>query len=274
MNVAQALREATLTLTPVSDTGRLDAELLMAETLGVTRSDLLLRHTGDCVPDAFAALVARRMRHEPVAYILGRQEFFGREFLVSPDVLIPRADSESVVAAALEAVPAPVRMLDCGIGSGALLLTVLAERPEAQGVGIDRSPGALAVAAGNAARLGLSDRCQMLHRDWTEEGWREGLGRFDLIIANPPYVEASAALAPSVAAHEPAGALYAGEEGLDDYRILIPTLASLLEDGGCAVLEIGAGQADSVGAIARNAGFSVILRPDLAGRPRALVLRF
>lgn len=274
MNVAQALREATLTLTEVSDTARLDAELLMAVALGVTRSELLLRHTADCVPDAFAALVARRMRHEPVAYILGRQEFFGREFAVTPDVLIPRADSESVVAAALEAVPAPARVLDCGTGSGALLLTVLAERPEAHGVGFDRSPGALAVAAGNAARLGLADRCQILCRDWSEPGWREGLGQFDLIIANPPYVERSAALAPSVSAHEPHGALYAGDEGLDDYRVLVPALADLLTERGCAVLEIGATQADSVSAIACNAGFSTTWRPDLAGRPRALVLRF
>lgn len=274
MTVAQALREATLTLTPVSDTARLDAELLMAEALGVTRSEMLLRHTGAAVPERFAALVARRMRHEPVAYILGRQEFFGREFLVTPDVLIPRADSESVVAAALEAVPAPRRVLDCGTGSGALLLTVLAETPNAEGVGIDRSAAALAVAAANAGRLGLSERCRMLRRDWTEQGWREGLGRFDLIVANPPYVERSAALDPSVAAHEPPGALYAGEQGLDDYRVLVPALADLLDDAGRVVLEIGATQADSVGAIACKSGFSVTSRADLAGRPRALVLRF
>lgn len=273
MNVAQALREATLTLTPVSDTARLDAELLMAEALGVTRSELLLRHTGAAVPERFAALVSRRMRHEPVAYILGRQEFFGREFLVTPDVLIPRADSETLIEAALDFLPAPRRILDCGTGSGALLLTMLAERDGAEGVGVDVSLGALAVAAANAARLGLSNRCRMLHRDWTEEGWREGLGRFDLIIANPPYVESGAGLAPGVAGWEPAAALFAGADGLDDYRILIPCLPGLLAPAGRVVMEIGATQAPPVSAIAEPAGFHCVVRPDLAGRPRALIMR-
>lgn len=258
----------------MSDTARLDAELLMAQALGVSRSELLLRRMREPVPEGFTALLARRQEHEPVAYILGRQEFYGREFLVTPDVLIPRADSESVIEAALEASSAPARVLDCGTGSGALLLTLLAERPEAEGIGIDNSPGALAVAAANAARLGLADRSRLLQEDWREAGWQAGLGTFELILANPPYVEADADLQPSVRRFEPPGALFAGREGLDDYRVLVPQLPALLSPNGIAVIEIGAMQADAVRQIAEQAGFSVALQKDLAGRARALVLRF
>ena len=270
--VAEALREAARRLEAVSDTARLDAELLMAAALRTSRSEMLLRHTSDPAPDGFAALFDRRLTHEPIAYILGRQEFYGREFLVTPDVLIPRADSETTLVAALRARPEAQRALDCGVGSGALLLSYLAETPGTEGTGIDRSPEALAVAADNAERFGLAARCDLRIADWTEDGWSEGLGRFDLILANPPYVEDDAELAPSVRNHEPAGALFAGPEGLDDYRLLIPCLPALLAPQGVAVLEIGASQADSVGAIARAAGFAPVLHHDLAGRPRALVL--
>ncbi|WP_324740557.1 peptide chain release factor N(5)-glutamine methyltransferase [Tsuneonella sp. CC-YZS046] len=272
--VTQALREAAGSLAPTSDTARLDAELLMAHALGVSRSDLLLRHGGDPVPEDFAPLLARRLNHEPVAYILGRQEFYGRTFRVGPEVLIPRADSESVIAAALEAMPQPRRVLDCGTGSGALLLTLLAECGEAEGIGIDRSSGAVALARENADALGLSGRARLIERDWTRPGWASDLGPFDLILANPPYVESGARLAPSVHLHEPAGALFAGPEGLDDYRILIPQLPALLEPCGCAVLEIGASQSAAVAAMAADAGFSVEMRRDLGARPRALLLRF
>jgi len=273
LTVAGALRGAARDLAAMSDTARLDAELLMAEALGVTRSELLLRHMRDAAPPAFGGLVERRKSHEPVAYILGRQEFYGRDFLVTPDVLIPRGDSEAVVDAALEAVPAPARVLDCGTGSGALLLTVLAERAGVQGVGIDNAHGALAVAAANAERMGLSGRARMLRRDWTEAGWETGLERFDLILANPPYVESEAELPASVALHEPAGALFAGPDGLDAYRVLVPQLPGLLEPKGCVVLEIGAMQHVAVGRIAARHGFTADLHRDLAGRPRALVLR-
>ena len=272
--VAAALREATRWLEPVSDTARLDAELLMAQAMGVTRSELLLRRMSDEAPPEFAALVARRAAHEPVAYILGRQEFYGREFIVKPGVLIPRADSETVVAAALAACPAPQRVLDLGVGSGALLVTVLAERPGAQGVGIDREPLALEVTARNARCHAEGSECRLVLADWREPGWENGLGKFDLIIANPPYVEEAAELAPSVRDWEPAGALFAGAEGLDDYEMLLPQLPTLLEPGGVAVLEIGALQADAVSRIAASTGFQTALHHDLAGRPRTLVLRF
>ena len=273
-HIAQALRDAAVTLGAISDTARLDAEVLMAHALGVARSDLLLRHMRDPVPAAFQGLVARRMEHEPVAYITGTQEFYGRSFGVSADVLIPRGDSETLVEAALAAHSAPVRVLDCGTGSGALLLSVLAERPEAKGVGIDRSAAALAVASGNAHTLGLAGRVQMLQRDWDQPGWRDGLGLFDLILANPPYVEDAAELDISVRAFEPAGALFAGIEGLDAYRVLIAQLPELLTKNGTAQVEIGWTQADAVAVIAAQAGFITELRHDLAGRPRVISLRF
>ena len=274
LTVAEALREAAATLAAVSDTARLDAEVLMAHALGVGRSDLLLRHMRDPAPSAFARLIARRMAHEPVAYITGHQEFYGRDFRVTHDVLIPRGDSETLVNAALEAAPAPRRVLDCGTGSGALLLSVLAERGGAEGIGIDRSPAALAVAADNARHLGLAARARMLLRDWDRPGWREGLGTFDLILANPPYVEDAAPLDRSVRDYEPAGALFAGAEGLDAYRVLIAQLPALLTPDGVALVEIGAGQADAVAAIAAGAGLTSVLYRDLGARPRALSLRF
>ena len=273
MTVAEALREAAARLAATSDTARLDAELIMAHAMGVTRSELLLRHQQDAAPSGFAALVERRARYEPVAYILGRKEFYGREFVVAPGVLIPRMDSETTVAAALAACPAPRRVLDCGVGSGALLLTVLAECPSAEGVGVDRAADALTVASANAALWGLGERARLLLRDWGEGGWADELGRFDLVLANPPYVEADAPIAPAVREWEPAGALFAGVEGLDAYRVLVPQLPGLLAENGVAVVEIGATQADQVADIASQSGFASDLRRDLAARPRALVLR-
>jgi len=180
-----------------------------------------------------------------------------------------------LVEAALAAAPAPHRVLgrvlDCGTGSGALLLAVLAHRPEARGLGIDRSEEALAIARANAQRLGLSDRAAFLRADWTQPGWAEPLGApFDLILANPPYVESEAELAPSVRDHEPAGALFSGPEGLDDYRVLVPQLAGLLAPGGAALVEIGATQAADVLAIGAAAGLAGRVHRDLAGRERTV----
>lgn len=272
MRVSQAIRAATDYLAQTSDTARLDAEVLMAHALQATRSELLLRHMGDEAPAAFADLLGRRARHEPVAYITGIQDFFGLEFLVSSDVLIPRGDSEVLVERALAARPDASRVLDCGTGSGALLLAVLANLPQAEGVAIDRSAAALAVASGNATALGLSGRAQMALADWTCEGWDAGFGRFDLILSNPPYVEDAADLDPCVQAFEPAGALFAGPDGLDDYRLLIPQLPRLLAQRGVALIEIGATQAQSVTAIAEACRFTVRLHHDLANRPRVLEL--
>ena len=273
ITVARALREAAARLAETSDTARLDAELLMAEALGVSRSELLLRHMQGAAPDGFEALLRRRLRHEPIAHILGHQDFFGLSLRVTSDVLIPRGDSEVLVEAARAARPGARIVLDCGTGSGALLLAVLSQLPGARGVGIDRSPAALAIAQGNADRLGLADRARMAAADWHAPGWGDALGgRFDLILANPPYVESQADLAPSVRDFEPHGALFAGPEGLDDYRVLIPQLPALLAPGGVALLEIGASQAEAVSALAHAAGFAAKLHRDLGDRPRVVEL--
>lgn len=273
--VGSAIRDAAERLAATSDTARLDAELLMAHALGVSRSDLLLRHMRDPAPEGFAPLVERRARHEPVAHILGRQEFYGLDLKVTRDTLIPRGDSETLIEAAREFFATraqPVRILDLGTGTGALLLAALSLWPEAKGVAIDASEAALAVARENAAALGMGERATMRLADWREERWAERLGRFDLVLCNPPYVEEDAELAPSVRDHEPARALFAGADGLDDYRVLIPALPGLLAEGAPAIFEIGAGQAEAVGRLADAAGFAVALYRDLAERPRALLL--
>lgn len=264
-----ALRQASARLESVSDTPRLDAELLMAHALGISRSDMLLRQADLAVPDGFAGLLERRMGHEPVAYITGRQAFWDLELAVTPDVLIPRGDSETLIEAAVER-QAAERVLDLGTGSGALLLAALSAFPQASGIGIDASSAALAVAKGNAERLGFSDRSEWRHASWHDAGWSDGLGRFDLILCNPPYVEDEAVLAPMVKAHEPHSALFAGAEGLDDYRLLIPRIPALLAPDGVAIFEIGHTQTEAVSDLARLAGLSTEMRCDLAGKPRAL----
>lgn len=271
MLVADAIRDAAARLATTSDTARLDAEVLMAHALGLSRSELLLRHMRAEAPPGFTALVDRRAAHEPVAYVVGQQEFFGLPFAVTPDVLIPRGDSEVLVEAALAARPDAARVLDCGTGSGALLLAVLANLPGAQGVGMDCSPGALRVARDNARILGLAERARMVETDWHGPGWSDALGGpFDLILANPPYVEDDAELDASVRAFEPAGALFAGPEGLDDYRVLIPQLPPLLTPGGVALIEIGHRQAEAVSAIGTAAGLHATVHHDLGGRTRVI----
>jgi len=273
MTVNQALRDAAKRLQPTSPTARLDAELLMAHALNVTRSDMLVRHMTCPTPPAFDGLVERRATQEPVAYILGSEEFYGLPFSVSPDVLIPRADSEVLVESALAIKPDAGTVLDCGTGSGALLLAVLHHMPGARGTGTDRSDAALSVAQANAVSFGLSERADMVRADWNEPGWSDALaGPFDLVLANPPYVETNADLEPCVRNFEPAGALFAGTEGLDAYRVLIPQIPALLSPGGAALVEIGSTQAEAVATIAQRAGLLTSLLHDLANRPRALHL--
>lgn len=271
--IAPALRDATALLEGVSETPRLDAELLMAHALGAGRSELLLRQADFSVPAGFAELVQRRLAHEPVAYITGAQDFWDLSLRVTPNVLIPRADSETLIEMAVDAFAGragPVRVLDLGTGSGALVFAALSAFPEAVGVGVDASGGALAVARGNADTLGFGDRASFLHASWREDGWSDGLGQFDLILCNPPYVENDAALAPMVADHEPHSALFAGPEGLDDYALLIPQIPVMLAPAGFAIFEIGHTQADAVSNLASKAGLSTEMRRDLGGNPRAL----
>ncbi len=268
MSVAEALRDAAERLGPASGTPRLDAELLLAHALGLSRADLLLRQRDLSVPAAFDALLARRMAGEPVAYIVGTRDFWTLSLRVTPDVLIPRPDSETLMEAAIAhfAGRAPQRVLDLGTGSGALLLAALDQWPLATGLGVDISSAALAVAQSNADRLGMASRAAFRQGDWGE-----GVsGPFDLILVNPPYIARSAALSGDVL-HEPEGALFAGPEGLDDYRRIAPQLPSLLAPGGVALLEIGYDQAAAVGNILGAQGLAVSVRRDLAGHDRCLV---
>jgi len=274
VNVAEAIRAASEKLETTSDTARLDAELLMAHALGASRSDMLLRHMQDAVPETFVSFTNRRSTREPVAHITGNQEFYGRPFTVTPDTLIPRGDSETLIDASLEFAPKAKHVLDLGAGSGALMVTALLELDGTTGFAIDCSQKALNVAEQNARTFGLDQsRAQFALRDWKQGGWADGLGQFDLILCNPPYVEDEAALELDVREFEPASALFAGPEGLDDYRIVIPQLRALMSDDAVAIFEIGATQAPAVTAIAQDEGFDVSLRNDLAGRARCLVLR-
>ena len=268
--VRAALARAAAELAGWSDTARLDAELLMAHMLGIEREAMLLGRLDDPAPEGFDALVARRAAHESVAYIVGHRDFWTIRLAVAPGVLIPRPDSETLIEAAVAHFSAvgPKRVLDLGVGSGALLLAVLAEWHGATGIGIDASPVAVDIARKNAARLGFGHRAAIRAGDW-------GAGldeRFDLILCNPPYVESGAALAPDVREHEPASALFAGVDGLDDYRRLAPQISRLLVPGGLAVVEIGADQADSVLGLFAAAGLAGSVRRDLGGRDRAVVI--
>lgn len=273
-NIAGTLRAATARLAGMSDTARLDAELLMAHALGCTRSKMLLRQADLAVPVEFSGLLARRMADEPVAYITGHQDFWDLTLAVTPDVLIPRADSETLIEVAVDAFSGrdePGRVLDLGTGSGALLLAALSAFRTAIGLGVDASAAALAVAAGNARRLGFAERTDFRHLNWRDAGCAEALcGAFDLILCNPPYIEDDATLAPMVAAHEPHSALFAGPDGLDDYRILIPAIPGLLAPEGIAAFEIGYTQTQAVSDMASKAGLITELRRDLGGNPRCL----
>ncbi|WP_428631071.1 peptide chain release factor N(5)-glutamine methyltransferase [Sphingopyxis sp.] len=271
--VADNIRTAANLLTGISDTPRLDAELLMAHALGVERQDVLLDPARYAVPELYAHLIARRMAHEPIAYIVGYRDFWTLRIAVGPGVLIPRPDSEILVEVCLDAAREreagwPSRVLDLGTGPGTLLLAVLSEFPAATGLGVDMSEQALAYARDNAEELGMASRTVVQSGDWAA-----GIdGRFDLILCNPPYISADEPLMPDVADHEPAGALFAGPDGLDDYRRIIPELPRLLAPGGAAILEIGATQRILVSDLAETVGFAVTCRQDLAGRDRALSL--
>ena len=271
--LAPVLREATAALKGISPTPRLDAELLLAHAIGIDRSAMLLRQHDLTVPDGYSGLLARRVADEPVAYITGVQAFWDLELCVTPDVLIPRADSETLLQAAIDWFGennAPMRIADLGTGSGALLLAALSIFPNAKAMGMDISAKALAVASDNANRAKFADRVQFELRDWTKAGWADGLGQFDLILCNPPYIADGFMLAPMVAAHEPHGALFAGADGLDDYRILVPSLRALLHPCGVAFFEIGYNQAQAVHKMGAEEGFLTELHHDLAGNPRAI----
>ena len=260
------------------ETPQLDVRLLVAAALNL-EPDALRAAVDRALSAAERAriemLLTRRIEaREPVSRILGRREFWSAEIRISPDVLDPRPDSETLIEAALALFPnhaAPLRVLDLGTGSGCLLLSALHEYPNAAGVGVDASEKSLEVAAENASCLGFAARVRFVRGDWGR-GLAE---RFDLVLCNPPYIAESerASLAPEVACHDPPGALFAGPEGLDAYRTILPDLARLLAPYGRALFEIGATQAQAVSGIAHAAGLAIVeIKRDLAGRDRCVVL--
>jgi release factor glutamine methyltransferase len=269
--INRALADAARQLEPTSDTSRLDSELLMAEALHIDRDRLILSPPNRPVPDRFWQMVERRKRGEPVAYITGRRAFWNIELHVGPGVLVPRPDSEVLIASAIEHFEGregPTRILDLGTGPGTLLLAALDVWPDATGLGVDVSRQALSYAAANARRLGFDSRATLQLGNWAE-GIKE---RFDLLLCNPPYVAEGAELGRGVAEFEPDEALFAGEEGLSAYRALAPQLPGLLSAGGLAAVEIGASQGAAVVALLARDGLRASVATDLAGRDRAVLL--
>jgi len=270
--ISRALSRVTEQLGKVSDTPRLDAELLMAAALGIGRDRLILDAPKGEVPAAFPGFVERRKAGEPVAYITGHRAFWTIDLEVGPGVLIPRPDSETLIAAAVEhfaGTQGPGRILDLGTGPGTLLLAALDEWPKATGLGIDASDAALEYARSNADRLGMGPRADLRVGDWAQ-GLDE---QFDLILCNPPYVASDAEVGPGVAEFEPAEALFAGSDGLDDYRRLAPQIGGLLAPGGLAAIEIGFDQAETAARLFEAQGLDPVLARDLGDRPRALIIR-
>jgi release factor glutamine methyltransferase len=273
--IAEALREGARRLGAARiDNPRLESRLLLAYALGRSSEDLFRDLSAPVGPSNFENLIARRAGREPLAFILGWREFWSLPFHVSPATLIPRPDSETVVEAALTLCrdrQARSRVLDLGTGTGCLLLAFLHERPDARGIGVDRSEAAARLARRNARDLGLAGRAAFLCGDWA----CSLDGQFDLVVSNPPYVPTTeiGALMPDVAAHEPRTALDGGMCGLTAYRAIIAALPSLLTPSGAAVLELGLGQYDAVAAIANSAGYRVEPRLDIAGIARVMILR-
>lgn len=257
------------------ETPRLEARLLLAQATGLTPEMLLGEPDRVAEISRYDALLRRREAREPLALILGRREFWSMEFAVSDATLVPRPDSEALIEAARAAFPdgahPPQRILDLGTGTGCLLLAALAEFATAFGVGLDVSPAAVSLARRNAAMLGFGDRAAFVVGDWAPAV----AGRFDLVIANPPYLATAEILGlmPEVGLYEPRLALDGGIDGLDAYRVLVPVLPTLLTSVGVAVFEIGHGQAAAVATLAAGAGLTTLLSSDLAGTPRAIVLR-
>lgn len=259
-------------------TPRQEARMLLGAALGVAPEDLLRDARAPVAAEnaaRFEALLKRRLTGEPMAHLLGHRGFWTLDLAVSPASLIPRPDSETLVEAALDAFPdraAPLRVLDLGTGTGALLLAVLSEYPNAWGLGIDRVVEAVELARMNASRTGLSARAAFLVADWSAALD----SRFDLVLCNPPYIESAAiaGLMVEVARFEPASALDGGVDGLDAYRAVLACLPGLLADEGVAILELGAGQGAAVAALAGAAGLVPgQARADLGGIPRALPVK-
>jgi release factor glutamine methyltransferase len=256
-----------------------DARILTAHALGLSRAQLISQADRALEPrevEAMSVRALRRLAREPVSRIIGSREFWGLDLAIDPSVLDPRPDTETVVELALDWITTrhlkneKLRILDIGTGSGALLLALLSELPAAHGIATDNSIAALTRARTNAHRLGFADRCMFVACNFTDAL----RGPFDLVVSNPPYISSAEipGLAPEVRDHDPLLALDGGEDGLAAYRAIASDALRLLVPRGRLVVELGQGQADSVGAIIGAAGLSIEtpIRRDLAGINRAL----
>jgi release factor glutamine methyltransferase len=276
MTLVQAWKQAKQQLEAAGVGGPvIDARLLVEAAAEATRVDIVTDPHRALTAEQQARLedyLARRARREPVSHILGRKGFWKIMLQVTPDVLTPRPDTETVVEYVLRDFPehAPWHVLDLGVGSGAILLSILAERPAARGLGVDVSEEALAVARENTANLGLAGRTALMRGDWT---WGLHDDSFDLVVSNPPYIASHVieTLEPEVRDHEPRLALEGGVDGLDAYRTLAPEILRVLKPGGRFAVEIGYDQKAAVEALFRDAGATeVITLRDLADRDRVV----
>jgi release factor glutamine methyltransferase len=271
MTGAEALRAAgpRLQHAGVEGAGR-DLRLLLAFALGIPSDRLTLVLDDPLSTTAaarFEAAVLARVSRQPVSQIVGGRQFWGRWFRVTPDVLDPRPETETLIAAALDG--AFRRVLDLGTGSGAILVTLLAERGEATGTGVDLSEAALAVAAGNALSHSVAERAVFVQSDWL----RAVSGTFDLVVSNPPYIAETemTGLSPEVLQWEPRLALTPGGDGLEAYRRILRDVGSVLAPSGRVLLEIGAGQGSAVAALCRAAGLQAVrVLQDMDGRDRVV----
>jgi release factor glutamine methyltransferase len=276
---AGALRELRRTLSDAGfETAALDARLLLLEALGISATDLI---TGPDIPltleqaEVLAAFVQRRLSHEPVARIVGEREFWGLPFRLSPETLVPRPDTETLVETALDLLPnrqAPLRMVDFGTGSGCILVALLHELPNATGLGVDLSFGALVTARANADDNRVGDRCHFVQSRWADAV----SGPFDLIVSNPPYIASGVipTLDEEVREHDPRLALDGGPDGLEPYRILLTEAEQLLAPGGLLAVEIGYDQAEALSHMAKLHGLEILRTAhDLSGNPRCIAMK-
>jgi release factor glutamine methyltransferase len=276
---AEALTDLRRTFSEAGfETAALDARLLLLTALGISATDLITRPDTRLSPDeaeTLAAFARRRLDHEPVARIVGIREFWGLPFRLSPETLVPRPDTETVVETALDLLPdrqAPVRIVDFGTGSGCILVALLHELSRATGLGVDLSFGALVTARTNAADNRVGGRCHFALSRWADAV----SGTFDLIVSNPPYIASGVipTLDEEVREHDPRLALDGGPDGLEPYRILLSEAGRLLSPQGLLVVEIGYDQAEDLGSLARVYGLEILrFAHDLSDNPRCIAMK-
>lgn len=274
MLIKEALKGVTSQLTKVSESASLDASLILSKVTGYSKLELFMKDDETLTAEKMReveVLVHRRLEHEPMAYILGEKEFWGLNFFVEQGVLIPRPDTETLVATLLALIPNTDfegRIADLGTGSGAILLSALSELPNFKGVGVDKNDTALKIAQKNAKNLKLDDRSTFVNSSWLDSVHET----FHVIVSNPPYIETSTiqTLMSDVKDYEPMSALDGGVDGLDAYRSLLESAYDKLEKGGLLLLEIGYNQKETVAQLLQNKFTEVKCFKDLAGHDRVI----